>query len=315
MYGRNQGARATLTSPWMCEDNFTTICVQFRFMFNDNDGGRLTLKLCHDTRTCEDLWFANSRDKNEWSWYHVNKTVTLTQHEQFQVQFQGEKIKDTLFRETDFYLDNIVYKNTSCTNKPPLHYSSTTSPFLTTFRKSSTVLILRSHQTTETVVDVVDSAVTTGTAAAVVASAMVIAAVVVVVRYYFKICPAGVGGFTRNSTDPSRDIHSIQQLPAAEPEVNIYSDIVYIDTTLPKGNQGSLMASANPYWVSEPVQTSSLVAMKSSMQSEATEETIYQNTDAKEHPGKEFDQDESYLTPCEGEMKMERVYQNVDTSL
>ncbi|XP_025088350.1 uncharacterized protein LOC112560622 [Pomacea canaliculata] len=122
-------------------------------------------------------------------------------------------------------------------------------------------------------------------------------------------------GFTRNSTDPSRDIHSIQQLPAAEPEVNIYSDIVYIDTTLPKGNQGSLMASANPYWVSEPVQTSSLVAMKSSMQSEATEETIYQNTDAKEHPGKEFDQDESYLTPCEGEMKMERVYQNVDTSL
>lgn len=66
----------------------------------------------------------------------------------FQIQFQGEKIKDTLFRETDFYLDNIVYKNISCTNKPPLHYSSTTSPFLTTFRKSSTALILRSHQTT-----------------------------------------------------------------------------------------------------------------------------------------------------------------------
>ncbi|XP_025088347.1 uncharacterized protein LOC112560621 isoform X2 [Pomacea canaliculata] len=133
MYGRNQGARATLTSPWMCEDNFTTICVQFRFMFNDNDGGRLTLKLCHDTRTCEDLWFANSRDKNEWSWYHVNKTVTLTQHEQFQIQFQGEKIEDSWFQETNFYLDNIVYKNTSCTTKPSaVDYSSTEVPSLTT---------------------------------------------------------------------------------------------------------------------------------------------------------------------------------------
>ncbi|PVD33619.1 hypothetical protein C0Q70_04877 [Pomacea canaliculata] len=150
-----QGDRATLISPWMCEDNFTTICVQFHFMFDDPEGGRLTLKKCDDTRTCEDLWFANSGDKEKWSWYNVSETITLTHGNRFQIQFEGERIEDSFFRETNFYLDNIVYKNFSCAQKTPLIISSSTrNPLTSQTVTTETYNNLSTVQTVETSDDI-----------------------------------------------------------------------------------------------------------------------------------------------------------------
>ncbi|XP_025087467.1 cell wall integrity and stress response component 2-like isoform X2 [Pomacea canaliculata] len=113
MYGRNKGHRAVLTSPWMCGDNITTICIQFNFMFDCRDGCRLTLKLCHVTTGCHVVWFADSGDKDEWHQARLN--IALTNRGQFQIQFEGEKTYDRwIHTETNFYLDNIVYNNASC---------------------------------------------------------------------------------------------------------------------------------------------------------------------------------------------------------
>lgn len=86
-YWTSEGTKATLTSPWMCEDSFITICIQFYYKFDYDDGGQLTLRLCNATASCEVLWSKMSGDKTKWFLFQVSKNLTLTKSDLFQVNF------------------------------------------------------------------------------------------------------------------------------------------------------------------------------------------------------------------------------------
>ncbi|XP_025088351.1 uncharacterized protein LOC112560623 [Pomacea canaliculata] len=129
-YRTSEGTKAILTSPWMCEDGVVSICIRFSYKFDDDDGGQLTLRLCNETDNCEVLWFEKSGYENEWSWCQLSRNLTLTKRDLFKIQIEAKKIDDTWFSDTNFYIDNIVYKNTSCPNEPMV--TPTQHPVLTT---------------------------------------------------------------------------------------------------------------------------------------------------------------------------------------
>ncbi|XP_025087362.1 uncharacterized protein LOC112560025 isoform X2 [Pomacea canaliculata] len=193
MYGKDEGNKAVLTSPWMCGDNITTICIQFNFMFNCRDGGRLTLKLCHVTTGCHVVWFADSEDKEKWKWHQARENIAVTKRGQFQIQFEGEKTHDySIYTETNFYLDNIVYNNASCFT------DSTSAPPPTSDDLLSTLVEEDNNKENQNANDEEESPKLI-MIATILAVLLLVAAVVVVVLYFRRQRADGVTGSTKRS--------------------------------------------------------------------------------------------------------------------